>query len=279
MCASAPLSHAPSRPRVLSIAGTDPTGGAGAQADIKAISAAGGYALSAITAIVSQNTQGVREVFTPPTSVLASQLNSISEDVAIDAIKIGMLGQSATVKCVCDWLTRQLPNNVVIDPVMVATSGHRLLDNEAEHALRELLPLATLITPNIPELAVLAGGEPATSLEAAIEQAQELQQHCDTAVLVKGGHLGCKPLNALVSAQSVAIIDNERVHTLNTHGTGCSLSSAIATRLGAGDDLLRACTWATRWLHGALVHADALHVGKGNGPVDHFYYLEPPVFD
>lgn len=280
MCTSTPSARPPappSRARVVSIAGTDPSGGAGSQADIKAISAAGGYAMAAITAIVSQNTQGVIDVFTPPDAVLLSQLESISADVAIDAVKIGMLGRRSTIDCVQQWLAQVQPPAVVLDPVMVTTSGHRLLDQEAEAALQSLFPFATLITPNIPELAVLAGTAEACSLDEAIVQGQQLQDRFGTAVLVKGGHLSGATDNALVDADGVHRIANARVETRNTHGTGCSLSSAIATRLGAGEELLQACTWATRWLHGALQHADALQVGNGNGPVDHFHHVNIPA--
>ena len=268
------------KPRVVSIAGTDPTGGAGAQADIKAISAAGGYAMSVITSIVSQNTLGVIDVFHPPIKVVQSQLEAISDDVVIDAIKIGMLGTSEVIDCVHTWLQHQPSSPVVLDPVMVSTSGHRLLDSAAEDALRQLLPLASLITPNIPELAVLSNSEPASDLEGAIEQGRQVLQRYGCSVLVKGGHLSGEPLNAVLKATedgsdiSVHVIENQRVHTSNTHGTGCSLSSAIATRLGAGESLEAAVQWATQWLHGALEAADALQVGKGHGPVDHFHHLQ-----
>ncbi|QAU51353.1 Hydroxymethylpyrimidine/phosphomethylpyrimidine kinase [Corynebacterium pelargi] len=269
-----------SKPRVVSIAGTDPTGGAGAQADIKAISAAGGYAMSVITSIVSQNTQGVIDVFSPPIQVVQSQLEAISNDVSIDAIKIGMLGTSEVIDCVHTWLLQQPCATVVLDPVMVSTSGHRLLDRAAEDALRHLLPLASLITPNIPELAVLSASDPAPDLHTAIEQGRQVVQRYGCSVLVKGGHLSGEPFNAVLKATddgseiSVHVIENRRVHTRNTHGTGCSLSSAIATRLGAGQSLEQSVQWATEWLHGALKAADALQVGKGHGPVDHFHHLQ-----
>lgn len=262
------------RPRVLSIAGTDPTGGAGSQADVKAISAAGGYALAVTTAIVSQNTLGVTDVFTPPKQVLEHQLCAV-EDVSIDAVKIGMLGDTQTIATVKAWLERTHPPIVVIDPVMVSTSGHRLLDRKAERDLHGLLPLATVITPNIPELAVCANADLATTIDEAIDQAAHLQRSHEVAVLVKGGHLAGTPENALVTGDGVVRIPNTRVHTGHTHGTGCSMSSALATRM-VDDDMLTAARWTTQWLHTALEGADFLRIGHGNGPVDHFASVYRP---
>lgn len=260
-------------PRVLTIAGTDPTGGAGAQADIKSIQAAGGFALSAITALVSQNTHGVTTVDYPEFSTVRAQLEAISDDVEIDAVKIGMLARIDYIETVRAWLKEHAPEVVVIDPVMVATSGDRLLDKDAEDALRELLPLATVITPNIPELEVLAS-LPAGSIESddeAIEVAQKLSEEFDLLVTVKGGHLtGDKVINSLVGPDGiVATSSAPRIETKSTHGTGCSMSSALATRLAAGDGYPEALDWVTKWLHESISNAEALHVGSGNGPIDH----------
>ena len=261
-------------PRVLSIAGTDPTGGAGIQADLKSISAAGGYGMSVVTALVAQNTQGVRSVHVPPLDFLQEQLDSVIDDVEIDAVKIGMLADAAITAKVAAFL-RRLPADVpvVLDPVMVATSGDRLLEKEAEQAVRDLCSQVDLITPNLKELAVLTQTDEADNLEQAIATAKEWAKGAGTAVVVKGGHLDADIAdNAVVNADgAVHRVASSRVDTKNTHGTGCSLSSALATRLGAGDSPAAALTWSTQWLHEAIAHADALHVGKGHGPVDHLH--------
>lgn len=262
-------------PRVLSIAGTDPTGGAGVQADLKSIGAAGGYGMAVVTALVAQNTQGVREIHTPPQSFLDAQLQSVFDDVQVDAIKIGMLGDVETTETVANWLQRVDVPVVVLDPVMVATSGDRLLTEEAEQAVRELTRLATVVTPNLPELAMLVGEPVATTVRQAVEQAQRFAKEMNVSVLAKGGHLSSSQAdNALVTpAGEVFNVAVERVETKNTHGTGCSLSSALATRLAAGDSPQRAVEWASEWLREAIEYADDLHVGQGNGPVDHFHRL------
>lgn len=262
-------------PRVLSIAGTDPTGGAGVQADLKSIGAAGGYGMAVVTALVAQNTQGVREIHTPPQSFLDAQLQSVFDDVQVDAIKIGMLGDVETTETVSNWLQRVDVSVVVLDPVMVATSGDRLLSEEAEQAVRELTRLATVVTPNLPELAMLVGEPVATTVRQAVEQAQRFAKEMNVSVLAKGGHLSSSQAdNALVTpAGEVFNVAVERVETKNTHGTGCSLSSALATRLAAGDSPQRAVEWASEWLREAIEYADDLHVGQGNGPVDHFHRL------
>lgn len=258
-------------PRVLTIAGTDPTGGAGLQADIKSISEAGGFPLSVATALVAQNTQGVREIHTPPLEFLTAQLDAVFDDVEVDAVKIGMLGSAEITRLVTDYLDCHPVPFLVVDPVMVATSGDRLLSVEAEDAVRELCKRATIITPNLSEQAVLVRAEEVRTHEEAIEQATALARDLGTAVLVKGGHLeGDRADNAVVyPTGEVFRIRNVRVNTTNTHGTGCSLSSCLATRLAVGQPLDKAAQWATLWLSTAIRHADDLHVGKGHGPVDH----------
>ncbi|MEJ6018886.1 bifunctional hydroxymethylpyrimidine kinase/phosphomethylpyrimidine kinase [Corynebacterium sp. H113] len=265
----------PSIPRVLSIAGTDPSGGAGIQADLKSIGAAGGYGMSVTTALVAQNTQGVREIFTPPQSFLTSQLNAVGDDITIDAVKIGMLGDAETTHTVEQWLYQNPGPIVVLDPVMVASSGDSLLNSSAEASVRELAAKVDVITPNIPELAVLVEKQPAADLEEAIAQALEFAERTGTTVLVKGGHLEGKWAdNAVVTGDgNVERIPTARIETKNTHGTGCSLSSALATRLGMGETVADGARWATEWLHDSIWHADKLHVGNGNGPVDHFHQL------
>ncbi|MDU2071332.1 MAG: bifunctional hydroxymethylpyrimidine kinase/phosphomethylpyrimidine kinase [Cutibacterium avidum] len=258
-------------PRVLSIAGTDPSGGAGTAADTKSITAAGGYAMAAVTALVAQNTQGVRAIHTPPTEFLTQQLAAVSDDVAIDAVKTGMLGTVEIIKTVAGFLDEHRPPVVVVDPVMVATSGDRLLAPDAEVAMREFCLRATVITPNIPELAVLCQSEPAKDAEEALEQARGWAKETGVAVIVKTGHLDSSRVdNIWVTPEGTTYTAQiTRVETTNTHGTGCSLSSALATRLGAGDAPGDALGWVTNWLHEAIQHGSELKVGRGHGPVDH----------
>lgn len=270
-------------PRVLSIAGTDPTGGAGVQADLKSIAALGGYGMAVVTALVAQNTQGVHSVHTPPVSFLREQLTAVSDDVVIDAVKIGMLGEVSIVEAVGAWLDKVAPPVVVLDPVMVSTSGHRLLDPDAESAVRRLVSAADLVTPNLAELGVLVDAPEAGDWPEALAQARHLSAATGTVVLAKGGHLvgeGCP--DALVDASGLMLeglpggvfeVPGRRVVTRNTHGTGCSLSSAMATRRVTDGSWPAALRTAKAWLLGALEHADALDVGTGNGPIDHFHHL------
>ena len=293
-------------PRVLTIAGTDPSGGAGLQADLKAFSAHGAYGMGVVTALVSQNTRGVRDVHVPPIEFLRSQLDAVSDDVAIDAIKIGMLFDAPIIAEVTDWLDGLRSGNtaaadaaedsapeiaaqdaptvddefldgtrapiVVLDPVMVATSGDRLLKGEAEDALRGLLRHVDLVTPNIPELAVLAGTAPATIPGEALDQARIVAADYDVMVLAKGGHLiGGEVIDALVRPDgSAERFTGPRVGTRNTHGTGCSLSAAIAALWPRTGDPVRSVGVAKAWMTSALRHADELEVGEGNGPIHHF---------
>lgn len=258
-------------PRVLSIAGTDPTGGAGAQADIKSIGAAGGFAMSVVTALVAQNTHGVRQVHTPDTGFLTAQLDAVFDDVTVDGVKIGMLGTAEITRTVTDYLGHHPVPVTVVDPVMVATSGDRLLTEDAEAALRDLCRVVDVITPNLAELAVLGGTGTAATLDEALSQGRALAAELQTTVIVKGGHLsGATADNAVVAPDGrVTTVPVARVDTRNTHGTGCSLSSALTTRLAAGDDPAEALRWSSRWLSEAIRHADDLDVGTGNGPVDH----------
>ncbi|TFB77396.1 bifunctional hydroxymethylpyrimidine kinase/phosphomethylpyrimidine kinase [Cryobacterium glaciale] len=266
-------------PRILSIAGTDPTGGAGIQADLKSIAANGGYGMAVVSALVAQNTRGVRSVHIPPIAFLREQLNAVSDDVTIDAVKIGMLAQLDVITEVRDWLSRCRPPLVVLDPVMVATSGDRLLDPAAEQALRDLILQVDLVTPNVPELAILLGERPAANWAEALEQGKRLSDSTGATVLVKGGHLNetsCP--DALVNtngrlAQSVVEVALPRIRTTNTHGTGCSLSSAMATVQARTGDWAQSLAEVKDWLQDALAHADELGVGQGNGPIHHFHRL------
>lgn len=268
-------------PRVLSIAGSDPSGGAGIQADLKSIAANGGYGMAVITALTAQNTKGVYGVHTPPASFLRQQLDAVHDDVEIDAVKLGMLGDAEVIATVRAWLGAARPPVVVLDPVMVATSGGRLLDPAAEQALRELLPMADLVTPNLPELAVLADEPPVATWAAALEQALRVSARYHVAVLVKGGHLdGQASPDAVVDAQAeppVVAVDGVRVATTNTHGTGCSLSSALATLYPRHRSWALALREAKSWLEAAIRAGSALDVGHGHGPIDHMVRIRERV--
>lgn len=262
-----------SRPRVLSVAGTDPTGGAGIQADLKAFAAHGAYGMAVVTALVAQNTHGVREVRVPDVAFLRAQLDAVSDDVTVDAVKIGMLATAAVADEVGDWLARHRPPFVVLDPVMVATSGDRLLDDDAVAAVRRLLAHADVVTPNLPELAVLAEEPVAPTWPDAVRQAGRLARSAGVAVLVKGGHLsGAASPDALVDGTHVVELPGVRVVTTSTHGTGCSLSAALAALRPRRPDWASAARDAKRWLGGAIAAGEALRVGSGHGPVDHFHH-------
>ena len=265
-------------PRVLSIAGTDPSGGAGIQADLKSITASGGYGMCVTTSLVAQNTCGVREVFTPPLEFLTAQLAAVFDDVTVDAVKIGMLGSADIVACVRQWLAEHPMPLVVLDPVMVATSGDRLLDPDAEQAVIEFAHHVDIVTPNVPELAVLLSiPEPARTFEEVLSQAAEFAQKSNTIVIAKGGHLDGKLANNAVVYPDgrITTITTPRIDTTNTHGTGCSLSSALATRLAAGDTIIEAIEWVSYWLADSIRAGAALEVGTpgGHGPIDHFHQV------
>ena len=262
---------APSAPRVLSIAGTDPTGGAGTAADLKSITAAGGFGMAAVTAVVAQNTHGVSDIHVPPAQFLAAQLRAVSDDVELEAVKTGMLGTAEIIAAVANWLSAHPPRVLVVDPVMVATSGDRLLEPEAEQAMIRFCSLATAVTPNIDELAVLTGEPRAHDEDEALAQAARWSEATGVAVVVKTGHLDSREVtNTWIAADGTRHrVHSTRVDTTSTHGTGCSLAAALATRLGAGEDPATALAWVTDWLHEAILHGAELQVGSGNGPVDH----------
>ena len=260
-------------PNVLTIAGSDSGGGAGIQADLKSFSALGAYGCSVVTAVTAQNTVAVTAIHEVPPSVVAKQLDAVFSDITIDAVKIGMLSSAAIIEVVADALRRHAPSNVVLDPVMVAKSGDRLLAPEAVEALRgALLPQASLLTPNLPEAGDLVGG-PAPRDEAEMTEAgRRLLSMGPGAVLVKGGHLeGDEGVDVLVTADDVRRSPFRRIATRNTHGTGCSLSSAIAARLAHGAPLVDAVAEARAFLRRAIDASDRLAVGQGHGPVHHFH--------
>ncbi|MGR5339447.1 bifunctional hydroxymethylpyrimidine kinase/phosphomethylpyrimidine kinase [Vibrio astriarenae] len=261
-------------PIVLTIAGSDSGGGAGIQADIKAISATGSYACSVITAITSQNTQGVSAILPIPLEHVESQLDAVFTDLNIVAVKVGMLADSNIIKVVANKIRQYQPRFFVVDPVMVATSGDLLLEQSAISTLKqELLPLADIITPNLPEGAALIGTSvPQTQAEMGAMKAQ-LRSLGAKAVLLKGGHLE-KDENSndlLITQESDELISAKRFPTCNTHGTGCTLSSAIASYLAQGNDLTAAVKLGKTYISQAIAHADELNVGQGHGPVNHFY--------
>jgi hydroxymethylpyrimidine/phosphomethylpyrimidine kinase len=262
---------------VLAIAGTDPSGGAGVQADIKTISALSAYACSAITAVVAQNTCGVR-AFTPlEPGFVAEQIDAVFEDVRIDAVKIGMIANAGIAEAVADRLRRHKAPNVVLDPVMVAKSGHALLEPDAVAAVRaSLVPLSTLITPNLPEAAVLLGRGDDWTAEAMRTALPDLLALGPTWALLKGGHLpdSEESTDLLAGPGGVTSFPAPRIATRNDHGTGCTLSSAIAALL-PGRDPVAAVGAAKGYLHAALAASDALDVGRGHGPVHHFHALWP----
>ena len=262
-----------SRVRVLSVAGTDPTGGAGIHADLKSFAAHGAYGMAVVTALVAQNTHGVRAVHVPDAGFLRAQLDAVSDDVTVDAVKIGMVGTRAVADEVAAWLSRTAPPVVVLDPVMVASSGDRLLDADAEDAVRRLVALADLVTPNLPELGVLLGEPPATTWPDAIDQARRLARRSGVTVLVKGGHLaGDASPDAVVDPTTATELDATRVRTTSTHGTGCSLSAAVAALRPRRPDWVTAVREAKAWLTGAIAAGEALAVGTGRGPVDHLHH-------
>lgn len=266
-------------PRLLTIAGSDSGGGAGIQADLKTFAAHGGYGMSVITALTAQNTREVRAVHEVPPEMVAAQIDAVLEDIGADAIKIGMLSSAGIVRAVASRLRFHLQGKtvpVVLDPVMIAKSGDRLLRADAIEALRnDLLPLATLVTPNLPELEALTGLAAGTE-EERLAAARALSAR-GPAVLAKGGHAqGEEVVDLLLERDGrVHRFVHPRLHTLSTHGTGCTLSSAIAARLGAGEELPRAVAGAIDYLAGALAAAYPLGNRDGHGPVNHLFELRP----
>ena len=261
----------------LTIAGSDSSGGAGIQADLKTFSALGVYGASAITALTAQNTQGVDEVMVVPPEFVLAQMRSVASDLAVKAIKIGMLGTGPIIEAVADGLDAFPGVPVVLDPVMVATSGDPLLDGSAVDVLRtRLVPLATIITPNLREGAVLLG-EPDESREQWLEgRAERLRDLGAKAVLLTGGEsIAEMALDIFVDDTGVQRIEAPRVLTENTHGTGCTLSAAIAAELAKGETLDKAVKIAKLYVTAAIIAADEIEIGKGRGPVHHFHALWP----
>jgi hydroxymethylpyrimidine/phosphomethylpyrimidine kinase len=260
-------------PVALTIAGSDSSGGAGIQADLKTFAALGVYGASAITALTAQNTQGVAGIHPVPPEFVAAQIDAVFGDLTVGAVKIGMVAQTAVIEAIVAALKHWSPRHVVLDPVMVATSGDRLLNAGAVDALRsQLIPIASIVTPNLPEAAVLLD-EPVGTSEAAIEsQGKRLLAMGCAAVLIKGGHgEGSESVDYLVRADGVVALPAPRVATNNTHGTGCSLSAAIAAGLAKGEPLETAVRNAKAFVSAAIANADRFAVGHGHGPIHHFH--------
>ncbi len=257
----------------VTIAGSDSGGGAGIQADLKTFSALGVYGASIITALTAQNTQGVRAIHDVPPEFIAAQIDAVFSDLAVDAVKIGMLSCVSTIEAVAAGLDRHRVANVVLDPVMVATSGDRLLAPDAIDALRRLLiARARVITPNLPEAAALLDAPVASNENDMRAQAQRLLALGAKAVLIKGGHgSGPESIDLFVDANGMVRLTAARVATRNTHGTGCTLSSAIAAELAKGKPLADAVRAAKVYVTAAIGAAGRLAVGKGHGPVHHFH--------
>jgi len=260
-------------PVALTIAGSDSSGGAGIQADLKTFAALSVYGASVITALTAQNTRGVSGIHLVPSEFVTAQIDAVFGDLDVKAVKIGMVAQLATIDAIAAGLEKWSPKHVVLDPVMVATSGDRLLAADAVEALRsKLIPHASIITPNLPEAAALLD-EPVAASEAAIEsQGRRLLAMGCSAVLIKGGHgQGPESVDYLVNGNGMMALAAPRIATKNTHGTGCSLSSAIAAGLAKGDELQTAVVNAKTWISAAIAAADRLDVGHGNGPIHHFH--------
>lgn len=262
-------------PIALTIAGSDSSGGAGIQADLKAFSALGVYGASVITALTAQNTRGVTAIHDVPDDFIAAQMDAVFSDLAVKAVKIGMLSRPGAIRTVADGLARHDARPVVLDPVMVAASGARLLSDDSLHDLRAILiPAADLITPNLPEAGALLGTEAAETEDEMQRQGEALLALGARAVLMKGGHgTGPHSVDLLVMPGRIRRFTAPRHETRNTHGTGCTLSSAITAGLASGLDIPDAVGAAKDYITGAIAAADRLEVGAGHGPVHHFFRM------
>ncbi|MCL1625752.1 bifunctional hydroxymethylpyrimidine kinase/phosphomethylpyrimidine kinase [Bacteroides caecicola] len=261
-------------PCILTIAGSDCSGGAGIQADIKAISALGAYAASAITAITVQNTCGVTGIHPVPPEYVKGQIEAVMTDIRPMAVKIGMINDDEIVHVIADALRKFSPRFVVLDPVMVSTSGCKLIEDAAINALTtELMPLATLITPNLSEAEVLTGGK-IEGVEGMKIAARKLLDYGSSAVLVKGGHLEegemCDVLQ-INNESAPHLYTMKKIESRNTHGTGCTLSSAIATYLALGEPMTEAVRKAKEYVYRGILSGSNVHIGEGHGPLNHFH--------
>ena len=257
----------------VTIAGSDSGGGAGIQADLKTFSALGVYGASVIAALTAQNTKGVTGIHDVPPDFVTAQIDAVFSDLKVGAVKLGMLSNAAVIAAVADGLERYRQSNVVLDPVMVATSGDRLLKPDAVDILRKrLIPAALVVTPNLPEAAALLDTSIATDEAAMRQQGERLLALGAEAVLMKGGHAeGAESVDLLVERNGVTRLVSPRFNTKNTHGTGCTLSSAIAAGLAQGLPLADATRAAKSYVATAIAASDRLSIGQGHGPVHHFY--------
>ncbi len=260
--------------RALTIAGSDSGGGAGIQADLKTFSALGCYGMSVITAITAQNTVAVTDIYPVPPECITLQIDAVLSDIGTDAVKIGMLHSSQVISCVADRLSKYCCNNIVLDPVMVATSGDQLLKSEAVNALKsQLFPLAAVVTPNLPEASILLGKE-ISRRDQMGDACRELGRLGCQSVFLKGGHLsGDTCMDMLFESRTGTLLEFEssRFDTINSHGTGCTVSSAIAAYLARGFDLAEAVKRSKKYVSEALKAGAAVTVGRGHGPVHHFH--------
>ena len=258
-------------PRILTIAGSDSGGGAGIQADLKTFAALGTFGMTAITAITAQNTRGVTAIQGLSPEIIGAQIDAVFDDIGVDAVKIGMLHAPQIVKIVADRLRKYRPKTVILDPVMVATSGAKLIEDETISVLmNELFPLADLVTPNLDELVILCGGAILTSPDQMETAARELLKTGCKAVLAKGGHLSGNSLTDIfVSNSETRHMQSPRIETHNLHGTGCTLSSAIAAYCGLGESLSDAITHARAFIREAIREGADVKTGHGHGPLNH----------
>jgi len=260
-------------PIALTIAGSDSSGGAGIQADLKTFAALGVYGASVITALTAQNTTGVTGIHQVPAEFVTGQIDAVFSDLDVGAVKIGMVADLGVIGAIAAGLSKWQPRHIVLDPVMVATLGDRLLKADAVEALRtRLIPLASLITPNLPEAAALLDEPVATDENAVADQGKRLLALGCRAVLIKGGHgQGAESTDYLVTPAGAITLSAPRIATKNTHGTGCSLSSAVAAGLAKGEDMETAVRNAKAWVTAAIAEADRFSVGRGHGPIHHFH--------
>ncbi len=257
--------------KVLTIAGSDSCGGAGIQADLKTFSAHGVFGMSVVTAVTAQNTQGVFAVQDMDKSIIATQIEVILEDIEVAAIKIGMVSQIPTIKVISHYITKYVPQYLVLDPVMVSKSGYRLLNPDAEATLvRELLPLATIVTPNIPEAELIAN-MPICTVQQMEEAAKAIFAMGPKNVLLKGGHLEGDSIDILYNGEEFAYFPSPRIDTKNTHGTGCTLSAAIAANLALDATIYQAVSRSKAYVTTAIRHS--FSIGSGVGPIHHFFEL------
>ena len=254
--------------KVLIIAGSDSSGGAGIQADIKTVTALGSYATTAVTAVTAQNTKGVKKITSIPTKIVQKQLIMILDDIGSHAVKIGMLHNAGVIKIVYKILKRYKLKNIVLDPVMIAKGGEKLISNSSiKHLKKLLIPLCTLVTPNIPEAEALTGYS-ILNKEDMIEAAKKILNMGSKNVLLKGGHLKSKMIcDILATKKGIKVFSKRKIKTKNTHGTGCTLSSALATCLSQGNNIVKSCKISLRYVDEAIISAPGY--GKGFGPLNH----------